>query len=203
GVSYVKNFVKKKEYYDADRIRDGSSAQASLDSLAARGFCRPRKPYEPPADIEDRLRKVIGRVMPEALDKKWSEVKLSGTKKVTLIAECAKELSHAVPNPELKELRSVEHVAKFFRTRVDGISPYERLVHAKPGELPDNLHVIPEGIRFKPFDPESQGPDGLFRGLTAYPGHGTKVVGLRSRKKYGPGFHMDAEWPYEITLGKV
>lgn len=130
-------------------------------------------------------------------------MQISGVEKVTLLAECSKELSHAVPNSELKGLRNLEDVANFFRTPVDGLSPYERLVHAKPGELPENLCVIPDGIRFIPYSPEAEGPDGLFGGVTAFPGHGTVVVGLRSRKKYGPGYKMDNEWPYEITLGKV
>lgn len=131
------------------------------------------------------------------------QVNLSGVEKAMLIAECSRQLSHAVPNSELKGLQNLEDVANFFRTPVEGLNPYEKLLNANPGELPDNLCVIPDGILFIPHSPEAQGPDGLFKGLTAYPGHGTKVTGLRTQKKYGPGFRMDNEWPYEITLGRV
>lgn len=36
-MSYVK-LVKKKVYYDGDRIPDSTFAQGSLDALAARGY---------------------------------------------------------------------------------------------------------------------------------------------------------------------
>lgn len=130
---------------------------------------------------------------------------MSGKEKMALLAECTRAFSHSVPNPELRDIRSVGDVAKFFRTPVDALNPYDLLIHAKPGELPSNLCVIPDGIRFKPgsVGPESLGPGGLFKGIPAYPGSSTTMSGLRARKKYGPGFKIDREWPYEVTLDKI
>lgn len=133
--------------------------------------------------------------MPEANLSDLRTARMTQPAKVRILAECVREFDHDVPNYELARIRTLGGVEHFFSIKVDGLNPYEKLL-AQKDKLPDNLHVIAEPIRFHPDT------DTMFKGVTAYPGHGTQVSGLRTKKKYA-SWKTDKEWPYETHTSKT
>ena len=92
------------------------------------------------------------------------------------------EFDHYIPNADLSSLQSVGDVVVFFSTPVRDTTLYEDLSKL---DLPPNLHIQMEPVR---FDPET---DTMFGGVTAFPGRPTVVSSLRFRRKYGK---KDPEW---------
>ncbi|KAL0842459.1 hypothetical protein ABMA28_014556 [Loxostege sticticalis] len=154
--------------------------QAAAESLAARGFLRPNKPWDPPANIEETVLKICADngLKPDA------EFQGLETKFVVLNA-CFKETGHSVPNSLLHTIETVDDLKEFYRTPVDTITPFDAL---KKMELPKNLHVQEDYVRFHPDK------DTLFNGVSAFPKSSTIVTGLKSRKKY-EGFTAKRSWP--------
>jgi len=66
-------------------------------------------------------------------------------------------------------------------------SPFDELVKQQD-DLPPNLHIQKEPVRFHPDT------DTHFGGLTAFPKSSTIITGLRSKKKY-KGFEAKRIWP--------
>ncbi|XP_028969179.1 39S ribosomal protein L50, mitochondrial isoform X2 [Galendromus occidentalis] len=185
--------LTKKEYYDADKLDDGTTVQAILNSMADRGFCRPQRPYSPPEDLQERLKKIIEKHMPQEKRADLWEAKLSQPTKVRFLAECVREFDHDIPNYEIASLKTARNVLEYFSKEVDGLNSYDRLVARQ--DKPDNLHVLENYVRFHPDR------DTMFNGVTAYPGAGCKVTGLRTRKKYD-SWSMDRSWPFEVHTSK-
>lgn len=81
-------------------------------------------------------------------------------------------------------------VINFFETPVESAVPLDTL---KTVDLPENLHIQHEYLRFHPET------DTKFGGQTAYPKSSTIVTGLKAKKKYA-GFQTKMEWyehPYK------
>ena len=123
------------------------------------------------------------------------KVLLTQPAKVQLLTACIREFDHDIPNYQLAKLCTLGDVAKFFSTAVDGLDPFARLVSQRD-KLPENLHVIPNYTRFHPDH------DTMFGGVSAYPGTGCTVTGLRTRKIY-ESWRQDPAWPYEIHTKKL
>lgn len=75
----------------------------------------------------------------------------------------------------------------FYKTPIRGITPYDQLFREQD-QLPKNLHIIPEPIRFDPAT------DTFFDGKDAYPKHPLISTGLRAKKKY-PNIKEKFDWP--------
>ncbi|KAH8317234.1 hypothetical protein KR074_006709, partial [Drosophila pseudoananassae] len=156
-----------------------NSLTAVGESIAAKGFLRPHKPYTPPVDAADRIRSVA------------SSLQLKGdtlgdlSEKFKLLSACFQELKHGVPNSQVHELNTISDVIIFYETSVDTTVPLDAL---KRVELPENLHIQYEYLR---FNPET---DTKFNGQTAFPKSSTLVTGLKYRGKY-EGNEAKRSWP--------
>ena len=87
-------------------------------------------------------------------------------------------------------MKTIGDVMRFYETPVRGVMTYERLVREQSKEqLPDNLHVVPETIR---YDPNSE----FLSGIDAFPGNPDLYVeaGVREKIKYPP-MKQVVPWP--------
>lgn len=91
------------------------------------------------------------------------------------LTKCIDEFDHNIPNSDLNDMTSISDIVHFFQTTVHDTSSYEDLSKL---DLPKNLHVQLEAIR---FDPET---DTFFDGITAFPKRPTIVSSIKYRHKY-------------------
>ncbi|XP_077510507.1 mitochondrial ribosomal protein L50 [Amblyomma americanum] len=177
---------------DENGLPSKAMARSALASLGDRGFCRPMKPYKPADDVEDRVKVIYEEVTGQKADSAWLQTPITEPLlKFRLLTRCIKEFGHDVPSSQLMNVKCADDVVEFFSTPVEGLSPYETLVRQKD-QLPKNLHVIPNYVRFHPET------DTFFGGVSAYPGTSTIVTGLKAKKKY-KGYVASPTWPYTIS----
>lgn len=105
-----------------------------------------------------------------------------------LFVACEQQLNHSVPNSLLCDIETIGDLKKFYETPVDTKTPLEALERL---DLPKNLHVRQEYIRFHPDT------DTMFGGKTAFPKSSTIVTGLKYKKKY-PGHKQADPWIDEM-----
>lgn len=165
---------KQKKYPKVDK-----HLQAAAESLAARGFLRPTKPWNPPADIEDKILKICSSNGLKS-DSQFEELDI----KYTVLNACYEETGYCVPNSTLHAIESVDDLTNFYKTPVDNHTPFEAL---KKMDLPKNMHIQKDYVRFHPDK------DQLFNGKTAFPKSSTIVTGLKTRKKY-EGHTVKPSW---------
>ena len=161
------------------------------DSLVARGYLRPHKPYSPPEDVRQRLETILQENLGENNELSNGKIKFK------VLNACFKEFNHSVPNSLLHKmstkgitflfigLKILKHnyinlfgtddVRQFYFTTVDVRVPREKF---KSIELPPNLHVQYDYHRFHPDT------DTFHNGVSAFPGRNTVVTGLTYKKKY-------------------
>jgi large subunit ribosomal protein L50 len=113
------------------------------------------------------------------------------------------KLSHFVPSAKLHYIQSIDDVKEFYSTPVHNITKYAQL--ARDETLPENLAVRENPARFHPNDKEAVHGGmlhlllllkcyyTLFLGVTAFPGHGGKIFGLRNKRIYRQ-FQPKQEW---------
>ncbi|CAG2102786.1 unnamed protein product [Medioppia subpectinata] len=166
-----------------------SKLQSMKDDLLNRGFCRETKPYEPPKDVYNIIESVCRQVFEsQTQSKNWSQNSLSDRiVKFKFLTKCNEELNHEIPNSMLYLMRTVSDVVEYYSTPIRGITSYDQMVQ-NSDQLPQNLHVIGEPLR---FNPET---DTFFGGISAYPFHDQRVKGLRATKKY-PVIKGHFKWP--------
>ncbi|CAG0892739.1 unnamed protein product [Darwinula stevensoni] len=153
--------------------------QFDVESLQARGFLRNQRSYDPPPDVASQLLSISQDALGSRLLSEWSETPLADPHdKYALLTHCARVLGHVVPNSMLHQVSSLGDVLEFYKTPVVTKNPYELL---QEKDLPKNLHVIPNPVRFHPDT------DTLFKGQTAFPGRSTVSKSLRYKKRY-PGY---------------
>lgn len=143
-------------------------------SLAAKGFLRSYKGYEPASDVSERLNVLCEENGFSTEDK---ATLTDGVKRFNLLVRCEEEFKHTIPNSLLCSLETIGDLRCFYNTSVNALSPLDSL---KSMELPKNLHVLYEYNRFHPET------DTMFGGKTAFPRSSTVVTGLKYKKKY-PG----------------
>jgi len=157
-----------------------------LESLALRGFQRSWRPFQPPKDTED----VFFKALEKCFGKEWnsvvrdfSKVSISGERKAQLLAVLAEDFGgHRVPNSLLHTMTSLDKVFSFYSTPVSEQSPYDKLeAGVQRGDLPQNLHVQIEPLRFDPTNATSD-----LGKISAFPRHSTILVTPESRKKWKP-----------------
>lgn len=103
------------------------------------------------------------------------------------LTKCIQEFDHEVPNCDLFRMNSLEDVREFYQTPVRGKNNYDHMVQ-NSSNLPKNLHLIGEPIRFNPQT------DIFFNGVSAFPGRRNELVGLRAKKLY-PTHNDNFVWP--------
>ncbi|CAH0604981.1 unnamed protein product [Chrysodeixis includens] len=166
---------KQKKFPKVDK-----KLQAAAESLAARGFLRPTKPWAPPANIEETITKICASNGLSA-DSQFDALET----KFSVLKACFEETGYDVPNSQLHTIETVDDLKKFYLTPVDTATPFDAL---KRMELPKNLHVQPDYVRFHPDK------DTMFGGVSAFPKSSTIVTGLKARKKY-EGYTAKTSWP--------
>ncbi|XP_070170944.1 large ribosomal subunit protein mL50 [Polyergus mexicanus] len=151
------------------------------ESLAARGFLRSQKAYEPPEDVVERIDKICESQAVSTHD----ETKLEDpVLRFKLFVACEGEFKHSIPNSLLHTIDNIDDLKQFYTTSVDTKTPYEALSKI---DLPKNLHVQQEYHRFHPDT------DTLFNGKTAFPKSSTLVTSIKYKKKY-PGHKQENPW---------
>jgi len=157
-------------------------------SLNHRGFLRFQKEYSPPAGAKERILKLSLEVVGDLKGNNVETFVLSDPKiKFEILSKAFEEFDHSPPNSMLYLMKTVGDVAKFYSTPISTVTPYDTLVN-KRDELPPNLHVQKEPLRFHPDT------DTMFGGMTAFPKSTNIVTGLRAKKKY-KGFEAKRQWP--------
>ncbi|KMY98039.1 39S ribosomal protein L50, mitochondrial [Drosophila simulans] len=176
--SLHRTFASAAKAAKAKPVKTGSISAVG-ESIAAKGFLRPHKPYSPPADAAERIRSVAASLQLK------SDQLGNLAEKFEFLNACFQELQHGVPNSQVHELRTVSDVIAFYQTSVDTTVPFDAL---KRIELPENLHIQYEYVRFHPET------DTKFDGKTAFPRSSTLVTGLKYRGKY-EGHEAKRSWP--------
>lgn len=171
----VRSYNHKPKPYVDKKLR------AATESLAAKGFLRPLKPYSPPDDIDTRIDQIAG-----AHELHDTSATLTETPEIrfSILRSCATEFKHSVPNSKLYSIETLDDIKEFYKIPVDATTPYEAL---KNMDLPKNLHIQYE---YKRFDPESKFLDGK----SAFPKSSTIVTGLKYKNKY-KGHVAKQSWP--------
>ena len=168
--------------------------QKQLEALDKRGFLRAYKPYDPPADLDQRFVRVCAETIPDIFDGKsktdLKSVVLDRDARARVLKALEKEFNHSVPNSLLHTITSLDNAFLFFSTKVDVRTPYEKLYQEKSkGNLPPNLHIQLNPKRFDPSD------EGKF-GISAFPRSNTIMVTPEARKKYKDIISEHDAWKY-------
>lgn len=155
-------------------------------SIAAKGFHRPQKHYNPPQDVADRIHSIyksitgLNNISKTPID--ISEVKFK------ILNACFQEFQYSVPNSLLSTMCTIDDILQFYKTPVDKTAPLDAM---KSMKLPENLHVQTEYHRFHPET------DTMFGGISAFPGRSTIVTGLKYKKKY-KGYDARTPWSKDL-----
>uniref|UniRef100_A0A1I8NXB2 Large ribosomal subunit protein mL50 n=1 Tax=Stomoxys calcitrans TaxID=35570 RepID=A0A1I8NXB2_STOCA len=164
-----KNNLVQKCYSTKPKVTE---ITAMGQSLANKGFLRPHKKYDAPADAADKVRAICGNIqLPAKSDYQLKSLE----EKFKLLEACFSNFNHSVPNSQIYELKTVGDVIKFYEISVDTTVPYDALKHM---DLPENLHIQFDYVRF------NSETDAKFNGQTAFPKSSTLVTGLKYRGKY-------------------
>lgn len=174
--------IRQRCYATAKQTKTNTLAAVS-ESISAKGFLRPHKPYAPVNDAAERVRAIASQLQ---MTNGGDQRKLTNLEeKFKFLAACFEELNHGVPNSQVHELNTVADVIAFYQKTVDTTVPLDAL---KRIELPENLHIQYEYLRFHPET------DTKFNGKTAFPKSSTLVTGLKYRRKY-EGHEAKRSWP--------
>lgn len=147
------------------------------------------KPYQPDDNVQRRVRDIYEDVLGCKADQSWRDTPVSEPLlKYKLLTRCIKEFGHDIPSSCLMSVSTIDDIVEYFSTPVEGVSPYDSLIKSK-NNLPQNIHAIPNYVRFHPET------DTFFGGVSAYPGTSTIVTGLRAKKKY-KGHVGRMSWPF-------
>jgi len=149
-------------------------------ALNQRGFLRFQKGYEAPPNAIEQLLSLARSMNPKlavATDNDLVDFELSDPSfKYDFLCRAGQQFQHWVPNSLLYHVVTIRDAAKFYNTSVSINTPYDDL--QRISNLPSNLHIQKEAVR---FDPET---DTMFGGISAFPRSSTIVTGLRAKKKY-------------------
>jgi len=80
--------------------RHASTLQSVSESLAARGYLRPHKPYTPPEDVKEQLDEIF------ASNAGANSQLSNGRIKFKILNACFKQFGHSVPNSKLHEINT-------------------------------------------------------------------------------------------------
>ncbi|XP_014274866.1 large ribosomal subunit protein mL50 [Halyomorpha halys] len=177
--NYAKKIKQKLRKVEVPACR---TLQSTEDSLSSKGFLRCYKNYEPPADLGKRLEDIFRNVLGSQADR--TEPILNPSLRYSLFAACYDEFKHGIPNSILHLIRTYADLQEFYQTPVNSTLPLEKM---KKADLPPNLHIQYEPLRFLPEE------DTMFNGQTAFPQSNTLVTGLRTRRKF-KGHKVTETW---------
>jgi large subunit ribosomal protein L50 len=157
----------------------GPQIESMAAKLNSKGYLRPFRGYNPPHDVQQQITSIA-----EGLNIK-NNTKLSQQQKFQFLSACFTAFKHSVPNSQLHEVSSLNDVIAFYQTPVDVTLPLDPV---NTVDLPENLHIQHEPLRFHPQT------DTMFGGKTAFPKSSTIVTGLKYKDKY-KGHIAKKSWP--------
>ncbi|KAK0419859.1 hypothetical protein QR680_014373 [Steinernema hermaphroditum] len=170
---------EKKSDVKLRDVHDDGFGQNYMDSIRARSLLKFTYNYKPPADVDLRV-----RLTTQAYCKCKSLE--DARHKADVLKKLGDEFGHYVPNCQLHKIKTVEDLVDFYSQEVKNITKYSEL--ARDDSLPENLSIRENPLRFHPND--TQAPH---RGVTAFPGTGGEVFGLRNKRIYRE-FNPKKEW---------
>ena len=188
----AEKFPSQHRTYD-EEFAKVTTFESQMDSIKSRGFRRPYLAYIPPEDMERRFFDACTNVLPTDIfsnDIDLSTIKfdesLGGRVKAELLNSIGQALDqHYIPNSMLHEMNSLDKVFHFYSIKITKESSYDRLeAMSKKGELPANLHIQLEPMRFDPKAAEEAGEEQDVARITAYPRSSTIIVNPENRRKY-------------------
>ncbi|XP_078092140.1 large ribosomal subunit protein mL50-like [Mustelus asterias] len=136
------------------RASGTGTAQPDPGDSLARPPARSRK-YQPPVQLEERVRAALERVTGSPAAPGWQESQLGEGERFHLLCELAHELSHPVPNSRLHQMRRPADLLNFYQQPANSDPfAFQELAHS---ELPQNLRI---NWAYK----ESGGGDGMYPG---------------------------------------
>lgn len=167
--------------------------EIDMDSIRARGFMKYRYNYEPPSDLEIRIKNLFEKHVDQGSrvsgsDFKEFDLTKNDRVKFQFLDSLGKYFRHTIPNPELHRMKTVEDVIEFYRRPVSNLTVYAKMARDNKQTLPRNLHVIEHPLRFHPDDKHA-----YHGGITAFPGRGGQVFGLRNKRIYRQ-FEPKKDW---------
>ncbi|GAB6028654.1 hypothetical protein CHUAL_004487 [Chamberlinius hualienensis] len=149
-----------------------------LTSLQTKGFVRSYKSYDPPTDVEAQVKRVCVEFIGNTeLNNNFHRHELKDRKqRFKILTSCMKTFNHEISNSQLHKISTIGDLIEYFKIPVKDTTSYDDLYASD--DLPPNLHVMLDPIRFHPDT------DTMFDGISAYPGRSTIVSGLKAKKKY-------------------
>ena len=145
-------------------------------------FLRAQKAYDPPENVESRIKEIAEKILGANVS---DSTKIADQKqRYALFMECNLEFDHALPNSLLHTITNLRDLIEFYTTPICTQTPFDTLLSK---QLPDNLHVQPDYVRF------TNETAAAFDNLTAFPKSSTIVTGLKYRKKY-QGYQQLSPW---------
>ncbi|XGW08710.1 hypothetical protein V3C99_011209 [Haemonchus contortus] len=174
------------ESYDTDEILD---YRIDADSIRARGFLKYRYNYKPPSDVKDVVLSIAKKYLSKngEVPTDISQCRLQdNSEKMKVIVAAAEKFKHWPTNSRLMHLKSVQDVIDFYEEPVSNITNYAKL--SRTESKPANVYMMEHAFRFHPEDIEA-----WHGGVTAFPGTGGKVFGLRNKRLLRQ-FKPKADW---------
>ncbi|VDM52759.1 unnamed protein product [Angiostrongylus costaricensis] len=189
--------------YDTEDILN---YQINEDSIRARGFLKYRYNYQPPRDVKNSVLKTASEVLCDETDgvadltqfvfndnnvkskvvfgscylklrRSSITVKISVSFKcwLQIILRLSEQFKHCPTNSRLMHIKSVQDLIDFYEEPVENVTSYTKL--ARMVTKPRNVYMMEQAHRFHPEDVEA-----WHGGVTAFPGTGGSVVGLRNKR---------------------
>uniref|UniRef100_A0A182IM66 Large ribosomal subunit protein mL50 n=1 Tax=Anopheles atroparvus TaxID=41427 RepID=A0A182IM66_ANOAO len=177
----AKSAAMRAEIEQQGAIYEGKRFESVAQSISARGYLRAIKPYNPPENVHEQVHKIAKTTGINDPKQPFS----GSEQKFAFLSACTDALGHSVPNSILHDVHTVEDALIFYQTPIDTRLPLDAINSV---ELPENLHIQHEHIR---FNPET---DTMFGGKSAFPKSSTVVTGLKYKRKY-PGHEAKKSWP--------
>ncbi|KAL3072876.1 hypothetical protein niasHS_017850 [Heterodera schachtii] len=184
---------------------DKVATTLEMDKIRARGFLKFTYNYDPLLDIGRKVESIAQQCGIEMDQSDWRMTELADfDKKEQFLLSIGKQCAHFVPNSKLHKMKTIGDVLQFYETPIRNITKYAEMARSCGDQMPKNLAIMEHQRRFHPNDKTA--PHG---GITAFPGEGGKVLGLRNKRllrEYRPKKHWyefeDVVFDYDVNCSK-
>jgi len=192
--------IESEDFKHEPKFHKVATFEGMIHSLSLKGFRRPYAAYSPPADLDTIFVQTVARVVPDLVgpNTDLSRVRLEGDTKARVLNALSKAVGgHDVPNSIVHTIDSLDKALTFYSTPVDSQTSYERMASAQSrGDLPPNLHIQVDPLRFNPEQALAEGRTSPLDTTTAYPRDSTILSTPEARKRYGKTQYKSKHSPY-------
>lgn len=166
--------------------------ECDMDIIRARGKLKYRFNYKPPTNLKETVKAILHNINPEltVTSDKIMDISLAKNIKLKfmLLDMLGKSLNHVIRNSDLHKMRTVGDVVDFYSRPVSNLTKYTQMARGISGSFPENLCINEHPFRFHPED-----KDAYHGGVTAFPGTGGEVYGLRNKRLFRQ-FQPKKDW---------